>query len=102
MLQALAQATRGRVRELVDGSGVPAPAFEGMLRRVVDSSRRGVAEPSPPGDSAAIRARKAPLRFRHPDDPGRVWSGRGKTPRWVLELEAQGRLEQARIAPQEG
>lgn len=97
LLQALAAASRGRVQELVDAGGLPAPALEGMLRRTVDSSRRAAAEPSPPGDMADIRARKAPLRYRHPDDPGRVWSGRGKTPRWVAELLAQGRLEQARI-----
>lgn len=101
LLQALAAATRGRVRELVDAGGLPAPALEGVLRRTVDSSRRGQSEPSPPSESAAIRTRKAPLRYRHPDDPGRVWSGRGKTPRWVAELVAQGRLEQARIPPGE-
>lgn len=101
LLQALAVATRGRVRELVEAGGVPAPALEGMLRRAVASSRRGAAPSSTPQDTVAIHARKAPLRFRHPDDPGLVWSGRGKTPRWVQTLQAQGRLEQARIAPEE-
>lgn len=97
LLQALAAATRGRLRELVDAGG--APALEGMLRRAVASSRRGPDPSSTPPDTAAIHARKAPLRFRHPDDPGLVWSGRGKTPRWVQALQAQGRLDQARIAP---
>lgn len=101
LLQALAAASRGRVQEIVDAGGLPGPAFEGMLRRAVDSSRRNPAAPSGPADGAAVHTRKAPLRYRHPDDPGRVWSGRGKTPRWVAELLAQGRLEQARIRPDE-
>lgn len=99
LLQALAVTARERVRELVDVGGLATPVLEGMLRRTVDSSRRGQAEPAPPSEADAIRARKAPLRYRHPDDPGKVWSGRGKTPAWVTELVAQGRLERARIEP---
>jgi DNA-binding protein H-NS len=101
LLQALAAASRGRVQEIVQAGGLPAPALEGMLRRAVDSSRRHAAEPPASAEAAALRTRKAPLRYRHPDDPGRVWSGRGKTPRWVAELLAQGRLELARIQPDE-
>lgn len=31
------------------------------------------------------------VRFRHPDDPSRTWSGRGRKPFWVKEWEAAGR-----------
>ena len=41
--------------------------------------------------------KKVPPKFRHPDDPGLVWSGRGKTPVWLRELEKQGRAEKARV-----
>lgn len=97
LLQALALASRSRVKELVDDGGVSAPALEVLLQRAVDSSRRGRIEAPPSQGPSAIQVRKAPLRFRHPDDPGVVWSGRGKTPRWILDLQAQGRLDQARI-----
>jgi DNA-binding protein H-NS len=113
LLQALAGATRGRIREMVETSGVAAPDMEDLLRRAVDSSRRGRGSGANPsgrggaGSSAtsaasADRVRKAPLRFRHPEEPALVWSGRGKTPRWVLELQAQGRLDQARVPNEEG
>ena len=98
LLQALAQATGGRVREMVAEGGLPALALEGLLRRTVGSSKRPARGAAPAPVAPATQARKAPLRFRHPDDPGLVWSGRGKTPRWVRELQAQGRLEQARLS----
>ena len=34
---------------------------------------------------------KVEPRFRNPNDPSETWSGRGKTPRWALELLAAGR-----------
>lgn len=101
LLQALAHASAGRVREMVAQGGLPAPVLEGLLRSTVGSSKRPARGTAPAPLAPATQARKAPLRFRHPDDPGLVWSGRGKTPRWVSELQAQGRLEQARL-PLEG
>ena len=47
-------------------------------------------------DGAKPTKKVAP-KFRHPDDPGIVWSGRGKTPVWLRELEKQGRAKQARV-----
>lgn len=41
---------------------------------------------------------KAPARFRHPDDPSKTWSGRGRKPVWVKEWEAAGRsLDDLRV-----
>lgn len=51
-------------------------------------------------DGAKPTKKVAP-KFRHPDDPGIVWSGRGKTPVWLRELEKQGRAKQARVRPTE-
>ena len=31
------------------------------------------------------------LRFRDPANPGNTWSGRGRAPKWLTDLEAQGR-----------
>ena len=39
------------------------------------------------------------VRFRHPDDPSKVWSGRGRKPVWIKEWEQGGRsLEKLRVA----
>ena len=35
------------------------------------------------------RVRIAPS-YRHPDDPNRMWNGRGRTPHWMREAEAAG------------
>jgi len=41
---------------------------------------------------------KGTIRFRHPQDPTKTWSGRGRKPVWVKEWEAAGRsLEEARV-----
>lgn len=31
------------------------------------------------------------VRFRHPDDPSKGWSGRGRKPAWIKDWEAKGR-----------
>jgi DNA-binding protein H-NS len=37
-------------------------------------------------------------KFRNPEDPSTTWSGRGKQPRWVIELlAAGGAIEDYRI-----
>ena len=41
---------------------------------------------------------KVEPKFRNPTDPSATWSGRGKPPRWVVELLAAGRnIEEFRI-----
>jgi DNA-binding protein H-NS len=40
-----------------------------------------------------------PPQFVDPDDPARTWSGHGRKPYWVRDLESQGvTLDQLRIA----
>ena len=39
----------------------------------------------------AKASKPAPVKFRHPDDAGLTWSGRGKPPKWLAALEAEGR-----------
>lgn len=42
---------------------------------------------------------KGVVRFRHPEDPDKTWSGRGRKPSWIKEWEAAGRpLEDLRVA----
>ena len=33
----------------------------------------------------------AEAKYRHPDDPGLTWSGRGKRPQWVSDALASGK-----------
>lgn len=41
---------------------------------------------------------KVEPKFRNPKDPSQTWSGRGKQPRWVIELLVSGRnLDEFRI-----
>ncbi len=38
------------------------------------------------------------VKFRHPDDPRKQWTGRGRQPAWVKEWTTSGKsLEDARI-----
>ena len=51
------------------------------------------------GGAAKQSRRPTTVRFRHPDDPSKVWSGRGRKPVWVKEWEGSGRsLEKLRVA----
>ena len=40
---------------------------------------------------------KVPIKYQHPTEPALNWSGRGKTPAWVLALKAAGELEKALV-----
>jgi hypothetical protein len=105
LMQALGQATAARLGRLLGEGGLAAPELEGLMRRAaglgggaVPGSPAGAGRAAASATVATPRLRKAAIRFRHPDQPGLVWSGRGKTPLWVKALQAQGRIEQARVA----
>lgn len=34
---------------------------------------------------------KVPVKYRHPSDPEKSWTGRGMTPKWLRDLLDQGR-----------
>ncbi len=34
---------------------------------------------------------KAAIKYRHPDDPTKTWTGRGMRPKWLVELVNAGR-----------
>lgn len=40
---------------------------------------------------AARSVSKVPIKYRHPTDPNKAWTGRGMTPKWLRDLLAQGR-----------
>ncbi len=69
------------------------------LMRKLDVSPEDLAEHAPRrGRKRAARKTAAPARARKPVAPkfrntktGETWSGRGRTPRWLAALEAQGK-----------
>lgn len=38
-----------------------------------------------------------PPKYRHPTDPKKTWSGRGRKPDWIKEAEQKGNLEKLAI-----
>lgn len=50
-----------------------------------DSKRRGRQQAS------------GPAKFVNPANPSQTWSGRGRRPAWIKELDSDGRLEEARV-----
>jgi DNA-binding protein H-NS len=43
--------------------------------------------------TAAKIEKKAPpvIKYRHPEDPSKGWSGRGRKPQWAMDWVAQGK-----------
>ena len=68
-------------KELLERAREMAAAEGFTLADLFDTSRTGrTGKPRKP----------AAPRYRHPDDPDRTWSGRGRTPRWIRDAEAAG------------
>lgn len=54
-------------------------------------ARKGVRGPKP--------GTRVPAKYRNPEKPEETWSGRGRTPIWLRDLEANGRQrDEFRIA----
>jgi DNA-binding protein H-NS len=32
-----------------------------------------------------------PIKYQHPEDPAKTWTGQGRKPKWMAEWEASGR-----------
>lgn len=59
------------------------------------AGRRG----RPPKDSTAVTTKQKKSRgkvaIKYRDDKGNTWTGRGKTPRWIVEAEKAGKSRDA-------
>lgn len=65
------------------------------LREVADRFGFSLAE-LVPGQAAAGGTRA--VRFRHPNDDSKTWSGRGRKPNWIKKWEAEGKpLDELRV-----
>ena len=51
-----------------------------------------------PGGGSGKSGSASKVRFRHPEDPSKGWSGRGRRPNWVKEWEEKGgRIDDLRV-----
>lgn len=47
---------------------------------------------------AGAGASKGVVKYRHPEDANKTWSGRGRKPAWIKDWEGQGRsLDELRV-----
>ncbi len=44
-----------------------------------------------PDKRSARKGAKVAIKYRHPDDPNKTWTGRGVAPKWMQELLNAGR-----------
>lgn len=51
------------------------------------------------GGKGDKRKQEVAVKFRHPDDSSKQWTGRGRQPGWIKEWEAAGNdIEKLRVA----
>ena len=80
------------VRSMREYDITPDEITSAYNKKLVRSPARKVSVP-------AATKRKVPVKYRHPDT-GDTWTGRGKAPRWITAIEAEGKKrEDFLIAP---
>lgn len=50
-----------------------------------------VVEIHEPEKKSARKGAKVAIKYRHPNDHSKTWTGRGVAPKWMQELQASGR-----------
>ncbi|MFV8834280.1 H-NS histone family protein [Aquisalimonas sp.] len=67
------------------------------LKQVAEKYGLAVTDLVPGGGPKAGKT-NASVRFRHPEDPSKGWSGRGRKPAWIKDWEARGKsLDDLRV-----
>jgi len=94
LLSELKKDAVSRVLEIMDLAKINISDLRNALK---GATELGVRQKGPQSKPGVKPTKKVPPKFRHPDDPGVVWSGRGKTPVWLRELEKKGRGKEARV-----
>lgn len=49
------------------------------------------AKPGRPKSSSAAPKKPSVIKYRHPTEAGKGWSGHGRRPQWILDWQAQGK-----------
>jgi DNA-binding protein H-NS len=94
LLSELKKDAVSRVLEIMELAKINITDLRNALK---GATELGLRQKGPKAKQGAKPTKKVPPKFRHPDDPGIVWSGRGKTPVWLRELEKKGRGKEARV-----
>jgi DNA-binding protein H-NS len=90
---AQAEALHSRKRDQEKG------AFLDEVRRMAAERGLDVADVfASPSRARATPTVKAPPKYRNPDNPRQVWSGRGRAPAWAAPYKKAGKLDQIAIA----
>jgi DNA-binding protein H-NS len=76
-----------------------AGAKTGLQLGLFDAPPASAVRPVRPAELPVAKSGGRPeVRFRHPEQPGMAWTGRGKPPRWITEWAESGKsLEELRI-----
>lgn len=81
----------GEIEEL---KKLAAAARTQEIAKAKDEVRRLIQEfnlsPVDCGFLPAKDKKSLPVKYRHPDNPSLVWTGRGKAPKWIVAEERNG------------
>jgi len=73
----------------------------GSASSAARQGRKGKAASKAKGKAAGTGRKIAP-KYRNPNNPAEVWTGRGVSPKWVRDLLAQGMTKEQLLIPPGG
>ena len=85
----IAQKTEGEKRSFIEEVTARAKSLGVSITDLFGKSAPKPVKKAPPKKRAGLRARP-PTKFKGPN-PGDTWTGRGRRPRWLVALEAEGK-----------
>jgi len=91
-LDALVAGLKGKSSSAKVDAGTPSKAA--APKKAASSKGKAKANSKPRVSRAGI---KVPIKFKHSSQPELTWTGRGKTPAWVTELEKAGKIDSAKV-----
>ena len=85
----IAQKTEGEKRSFIEEVTARAKSLGVSITDLFGKSAPKPVKKAAPKKRAGLRARP-PIKFKGPN-PGETWTGRGRRPRWLVALEAEGK-----------
>ena len=85
----IAQKTEGEKRTFIEEVTARAKSLGVSITDLFGKSAPKPVKKAPPKQRAGVRVRP-PIKFKGPN-PGDTWTGRGRRPRWLVALEAEGK-----------
>lgn len=93
--QALLNRTQGKIIDKIVQLAVTNKISAAQIAEALKSGKPTKAKRTS-GKPAAARGKVAP-KYRNPANPEQTWTGRGRSPLWVADLQKSGMLESALI-----